>query len=252
MKFHKKNEIKISINCAVRRNCPWISGLVDSFLENTVYPDSVELILGIDHRDTTTRFFAPNVKTLVLDQRCHKADLWIYNNLMYEISRGKLLAEVADDFFIMTPGWDRILFPYCDEAEKKIFRIVTQPYEGGDFHPFYSRKYYEVLGHMGIHDITSYNNTVFEKLPSERTLRVDNVLLRDRRVTGNLSHDTKFVLPDGRIVDGLYGTEPNPDGSTDFGSEEGCIPNNWGWGPETHAEISKDVSKLLKAIAEGA
>jgi hypothetical protein len=186
---------------------------------------------------------------MVIDQRCHKGDLWLYNNLMYEISAGKLLAEIADDFFIMTPGWDTLLEPYLADADKKIFRITTKPYEGGDFHPFYSRKYYEVLGHLGIHDITSYNNTVFERLPIERTIHLDAILLRDRRVMGELSHETKFVLPNGQEVDGTYGSEYSS-AVKYFAAEEGCIPNDWGWGEETFHQIDRDVAKLLKAITE--
>ncbi len=251
MKYTTKPNIKISINCAVRRNCPWISGLVESFLKNTSDPNSVELFLGIDHNDTTTRFFAPNIKIMVLDQRCHKQDLWLYNNYMYELSRGKLLFEIADDFFIMTLGWDTLLEPYLADADKKIFRIQTKPHEGGDFHPIYSRKYYEVLGRMGLHDITSYNNTVFERLPADRTIHLDSIHLRDRRTTGELNEDTKFTLPDGKIVNGLFGTE-NGSAVTYFTAEEGAIPNGWGWDQKTFDEIDKDAAMLLKAIKEGA
>ncbi len=102
-----------------------------------------------------------------------------------------------------------------------------------------------------MHDITSYNNTVFERLPIERTIHLNSIHLKDRRITGELNHESKFVLPDGKVVDGLYGTERNIENGF-FDSELGCLPNGWGWGKETFDEIDKDVAKLLKAIKEGA
>ncbi len=234
--------INISINVPVRKNCPWIKGLVESFIKNTSDPSKVELILGIDHNDTTTRFFADNIKMMILDKRGQKMDLWIFNNKMCEMARGKLLWDLPDDFLIMTPNYDQMLLPFTIEAETKVFRVMPKPQEGGDFHPLYSRKYYNLMGRMGLHDIVSYNNTLFEKLPIERNIQFPALYIKDRRVTGELNNDVYFTLPDGNKVNATYFIPSDADSA----------PNGWGWDKKTFDEIDKDAAILLKAIKEGA
>jgi len=222
--------IKLSIFVPVRRNCPWIEGFINSFRTNTYHPENVELILGIDHKDMTTRFFDPNILTVVLDKRKQRVGINDYINRLAKLCKGELLWCLGDDFKIVTSRYDEVLEPYSKLGDK-IYKFQPKNELKGNLYQILTRKYLEVTGRFGLYDGVSWYNTVFAQLPQDRTVTIDQLVIHDRELTGEIPSKDFFHL------------QP----------EDGVVFDDTWWGSEEcKKQIQIDTQKLLQAIKEGA
>lgn len=216
----------LSVFVPVRRDCPWIKGLTDSLIRNASDASKIEIFLGIDHNDRTTRIFHPSVYTIVLDKRAQKDGLMDYSNRMAELSHGKWMWELADDYLMKTQNFD-LLFP--EDKWNKVYRIHPNPTNGGNLYMSFSRGMYETLGRMKGHaSAESWINFVFDKLSQDRNIHLDDLFIEDRRITGDIPGEMfKWIEPEISI-------------------------NVVQWdSPEMYAIIDKDAALIEAAFARG-
>lgn len=190
----------ISILLPTRHRPELLLETVDSIIKTADNPDNVEILIRCDNDDSATLNIRDqlelrkNTKLIAGERFRGFQDVWKYLLELGELAKGDLLMSFADDYRMITKGWDRMLegylnrmcilkFPTADALRHMVIAFGLH------------RGIFELLGHISLNahadtwmEFVGHDSGVF----IETDVVIDH--LRDKIAPDELYREVREVL----------------------------------------------------------
>jgi hypothetical protein len=180
-----KGSILFSFLLPTRKRIRGLSALLSSIEAMTTRPEELEIVLGIDEDDHSTRDFAwhgLNVVKVVVPPGLTMGRL---NQACYKASRGQYLMAMNDDVLLRTPRWDDKVRFVLDAVPDDMFLVHVNDLLFGQklcCFPMVSRTYCDIAGGFCPDEYERY--------------RIDDYIHQVFDLLGVQGHHRIFYLPD--------------------------------------------------------
>lgn len=213
-----KNKVDISVLLPTRGRTDTLKRSLESLISTATNPRRIELLLGIDEDDVSTKEYiqneiAPILRDAGIDCRANVfkplgyENLNVYWNTLAAIATGDWFFIWNDDGIMVTQGWDDVITSYTGQ-----FKLLA-PRDNHDGHPYaifpiVPKDWFMLMGHLSQNaqndawlSHIAYMLDIFQ--------RIDVEFIHDRAdITGNNDDET---FRNRKYMEG------NPDDPRDFG-----------------------------------
>lgn len=213
-----KNKVDISLLLPTRGRTDMLKRSLESLISTATNPSRIELLLGIDEDDVSTKEYiqneiAPILRDAGIDCRANVfkplgyENLHVYVNTLAANATGDWMFFWNDDGIMVTQGWDDVITSYTGQ-----FKLLG-PRDNHDGHPYaifpiVPKDWFMLMGHLSQNaqndawlSHIAYMLDIFQ--------RIDVEFIHDRAdITGNNDDET---FQNRKYMEG------NPDDPRDFG-----------------------------------
>ncbi len=164
----------VSVLIATRGRVASLNKTIASFLEMAQAPDGVEILVRVHEDDPETRAWAEGrdkrIRVVMGDTEQGYGSVYKFYNCLAAASNGDWLFPSADEFTMMTQGWDEMVRPQL-QCPRKECRCLTAKIVGWPQSriQIVSRGLYRAVGHLGM---TEFGDSYLDSLTHFAELQV--------------------------------------------------------------------------------
>lgn len=224
----------ISMLLPVRKNSKFFSKWIITYMAHTrslnySFNPYTELIIMASQEDTWNRdiFNYYHLNVVYENKNVGHEGRYMFWNDMAKLAKGDWLWYVCDDHYLYD-GYDEKLHRFIEDnkiSSKEINCIIPRVENSGWITHIISRKWYETLGHFGLHgNIDSYINRTIERMIIRKIHLMNDPILYDYTLDNPMTPEHSSITIDKDFI------------SYPFGSKE------------VEANIDDDARKLYQEI----